>query len=260
MTPGKRLRELRRAAKLTARELGVRAAEVAGRDKPISESAVRNQENGTNGIPIDLAVAYAKVLNSDLTFILSGETEDRSNEPNFIPVVQSISGRPGPMGFASNRDRVPSIQITVDGYEEVELSAYQVVDDSLEPEFMDGDFLIVAQLRDVEVFDGDCVVVSSVVEKVVWDRLMRIKKRGISVSLFPVGQKSGEMKGITVIRGDRILSRVFFDTKVIASYRPPRLTRPDKDIVVIPDYMIVNDDDGIDDDDEGEMGDSPTEG
>ncbi len=66
-TPGARLRSLRTARGLSAVEL----AERVGR----SESAVRNQENGTNGIPPKLAALYAQALGSSAAFILYGTGE-----------------------------------------------------------------------------------------------------------------------------------------------------------------------------------------
>lgn len=61
---GPRLRETRKAAGLSAVELGALVG--------LSESAVRNQENGTNGIPADAAEAYAKALGVDPGWLLFG--------------------------------------------------------------------------------------------------------------------------------------------------------------------------------------------
>lgn len=81
MESGERLRRLREDRGLSAAELAQRV----GR----SESAVRNQENGTNGIPATLAAKYAKALGSTASYILYGEqTANHSTQltPTFLPV------------------------------------------------------------------------------------------------------------------------------------------------------------------------------
>lgn len=64
-TPGDRLRQRREAKGLSAADLAARV----GR----SESAVRNQENGTNGIPAALAKKYASALGTTAAWILYGD-------------------------------------------------------------------------------------------------------------------------------------------------------------------------------------------
>lgn len=64
-TPGERLRFARK-------RLGISADQLAGRVQR-STSAVRNQENGTNGIPSDLAKEYADALGVQPQWILYGE-------------------------------------------------------------------------------------------------------------------------------------------------------------------------------------------
>lgn len=65
MEPGERLRALREQRGMSAADLAKRV----GR----SESAVRNQENGTNGIPTALAARYAAALGSTAAYILYGD-------------------------------------------------------------------------------------------------------------------------------------------------------------------------------------------
>lgn len=71
-TPGDRLRRRREERGLTAAQL----AERVGR----SESAVRNQENGTNGIPAPLLRKYALVLGVSPGWILTGEADAKGIE------------------------------------------------------------------------------------------------------------------------------------------------------------------------------------
>lgn len=64
---GARLRELRRAAGISAATLAARVG--------LTEAAVRNQENGANGIPPPVAVQYAAILKTTPAFILFGVKE-----------------------------------------------------------------------------------------------------------------------------------------------------------------------------------------
>lgn len=73
MEPGERLRAKREERGLSAGELAQRV----GR----SESAVRNQENGTNGIPAALARKYAAALGTTAGWILYGD-----NTPDAVPL------------------------------------------------------------------------------------------------------------------------------------------------------------------------------
>lgn len=69
-TPGSRLRRARRKLNKSAGDL----ARLAG----VSASAVRNQENGTNGIPAKAAEAYAAALGVTPQWILFGEGSGKS--------------------------------------------------------------------------------------------------------------------------------------------------------------------------------------
>lgn len=85
MTPGDRLRQKRQEKGLTAEELAARV----GR----SVSAVRNQENGTNGIPAPLARKYAAALGTTAGWILYGDdTPEAPLAPsmNELPIIGPI--------------------------------------------------------------------------------------------------------------------------------------------------------------------------
>lgn len=66
-TPGARLRQARKAASMSAKDLGDRVGLV--------ESAVRNQENGTNGIKLETADLYAKALGVTAEWLMFGAGE-----------------------------------------------------------------------------------------------------------------------------------------------------------------------------------------
>lgn len=79
MTPGERLRQKRQEKGLSAEDLAARV----GR----SVSAVRNQENGTNGIPATLAKKYAAALGTTAGWLLYG---DNSPEPVRPPTTEEL--------------------------------------------------------------------------------------------------------------------------------------------------------------------------
>lgn len=83
-SPGENLRRLRTKAGLSAAELAARV----GR----SESAVRNQENGTNGIPATLAKKYAQVLGVTAAAILYGDDAPSSQgpQPAMLPIRRRV--------------------------------------------------------------------------------------------------------------------------------------------------------------------------
>lgn len=84
MTPGERLRARREERGLSAADLAQRV----GR----SESAVRNQENGTNGIPPALAKKYASALGTTAAWLLYGDTTTGGAEPvlQALPLIGQI--------------------------------------------------------------------------------------------------------------------------------------------------------------------------
>ena len=85
MTPGERLRQKRQEKGLSAEDLAARV----GR----SVSAVRNQENGTNGIPATLAKKYAAALGTTAGWILYGDDKPDAAAPpstNELPIIGPI--------------------------------------------------------------------------------------------------------------------------------------------------------------------------
>lgn len=85
MTPGDRLRQKRQDRGLSAEDLATRV----GR----SVSAIRNQENGTNGIPAPLAKKYAAALGTTAGWILYGDdTPDAVLPPTMheLPIIGPI--------------------------------------------------------------------------------------------------------------------------------------------------------------------------
>lgn len=85
MTPGERLRQKRQERGLSAEDLAARV----GR----SVSAVRNQENGTNGIPAPLARKYAAALGTTPGWLLYGhEAPEVSAGPEIseLPIIGPV--------------------------------------------------------------------------------------------------------------------------------------------------------------------------
>lgn len=81
MNPGDRLRARRRDTGLSAKELALRVG--------ISESAVRNQENNTNGIKPELAQVYARILKTTPEWLLYGRDDvpQSDDATHFVEIV-----------------------------------------------------------------------------------------------------------------------------------------------------------------------------
>lgn len=110
MTPGERLRQKRQERGLSAEDLASRV----GR----SVSAVRNQENGTNGIPAALARKYAAALGTTPAWLLYGhEVQEAAAAPEIseLPIIGPVqagawlaideSAQDEPIFFAALADR-----------------------------------------------------------------------------------------------------------------------------------------------------------
>lgn len=110
-TPGERLRKIRQERGLSALQL----AERIGR----SESAVRNQENGTNGITVPLAAKYGRALSVSPEWLLYGHGEPAGPEPASasVPVVGYVSAGSSLVQYAEGQgpfDYVPAPKMSTD--------------------------------------------------------------------------------------------------------------------------------------------------
>jgi transcriptional regulator with XRE-family HTH domain len=185
-TTGERLREARRNNGMSAEDLGRRAALELGRDRPISASAVRNQENGTNGIPVETLEAYSKVLKVPAGRLLWGEDFDLNTEPSTLAEARRqaegetghwrnptateiyeqiaiykrglISGNwlPIMVDPLSTGEEDTYIHIRIPGWhaDADRLFAYEVLDRSLEPYIRKGTVLIVADADNAWAYEG----------------------------------------------------------------------------------------------------------
>jgi transcriptional regulator with XRE-family HTH domain len=201
--PGARLRHARKQAGLSTAELGKLAAEVLGRPKPISASAVRNQENGTNGIPYSLLEAYAKALNRDVwdIFFPAEAPSDRPELPGddlgvnveniYVPILGEVSGGWEEVvlgvGLKGRKDAVLFTSDLVDGRY---LGAFEVRDDTLEPLYSKGDIVIAADASSIPIMDGDHVVATSFVGKIAVVSVRRLTCLGEKLLLLPIGARS----------------------------------------------------------------------
>lgn len=104
MHAGERLRQIRQKRGLSAADLALRI----GR----SESAVRNQENGTNGIPTPLAEKYAKALNVSAEWLLYGNSaSDERPTTETVPLVGYVSAGASLVQYSEGQgpfDQVPA--------------------------------------------------------------------------------------------------------------------------------------------------------
>lgn len=172
-TPGERLRQDRQAAGLTAAELGRRAAMVLNRDRPISESAVRNQENGTNGIPPKVAEAYGKVLKTNPARYLVADTAlspSSSVQPSGrrlrpVPVIGEV--RAGVFQAVrahieewDEREADETVPVDLPQFDRAKLVAYRVVGRSMDKEYPEGTRVVVCPAAEIGIREGDHVIVA----------------------------------------------------------------------------------------------------
>lgn len=214
LTAGERLRAARRQAGLTAEELGRRAALLLGRDRPISASAVRNQENGTNGIPIDTAQAYAEILGVSPGHIVWGDDDQATdehpitaaplNEDNeayklweelAIPAQRIISGQWLPLiidtGIPSSENHIV-VQLPGWHARDHKLQALLVIDRTLEPAFRKGSRIICAPADDAYCFNGAFVLASRMRGEEIVHSIRRISGDSSTLYLSAVGEGQGE--------------------------------------------------------------------
>jgi transcriptional regulator with XRE-family HTH domain len=198
---------------LTAEELGRRAGLVLGRDKPISPSAVRNQENGTNGIPLDTAQAYAEILGVTPSQIIWGD--DETAEPGAggsaaahngptpvelweelaIPALRVVSGAWLPLIMDTGKPQSEDhIVVGLKGWNAsiANLQAMQVIDHSLEPVYRRGAYLICAPLAETYIFDGAYVLAVMFRGSEIVNSIRRVHETDRAIILRPVNERSSE--------------------------------------------------------------------
>jgi transcriptional regulator with XRE-family HTH domain len=211
-TAGERLRAARRKAGLAADELGRRAALLLGRDKPISASAVRNQENGTNGIPTDTVQAYAEILKVSPSYIVWGDDDGDAGpeagapdaaaaaeqelwEQLAIPALRVVSANWLPMIIDSGKPTSEDhIVVGLPGWHAsgANLKALQVIDRSLEPVFRKGSYLICAPVSEGYAFNGSYVLASWFRGEEIVHSIRLVFEASGSVHIAPAQADSGE--------------------------------------------------------------------
>lgn len=164
MSPGERLRQFRKAAGMSAKELGRRAAMVLGRDRPLSEATVLNQETGINGISKDQAEAYARVLKVDPAAILFGPetTGPVASRPQGLRMVGVLGEvRAGAWAELPEQGEGPTefVPVALPEYERAHLFALHVAGRSMDRHYPDGSVVIVCPAHEAGIREGDHVVV-----------------------------------------------------------------------------------------------------
>lgn len=251
-TIGERLRRRRRELGISTAEFGRLAARAAGRPKPISASAIRNQENGTNGIPYALVDPYAEILKVPAAWLLWGVSDATPPPPDDglagdmaplreIRVADSISA-----GWTEVETSQTPITLFMDipAWEGVPLVAYEVVGDSLAPLYARGTYLICAPARATGVRDGDHIIVWRVDNlgglEVPLRTLREVKALGLasstSADLLSLGATSQPpIRWFTNGSAD-LGGHIYAEAVVVATYRiipPLRRGRP----LTVPDYL-----------------------
>lgn len=166
MNPGERLRTYRKAAGLTADELGRRAAMVLNRDRPVSAPTVRAHENGTNTISADMADAYARVLKIKPADILFGDdgpvTVSVASVPDHVRMVGIVGEvRAGAFAEIPAEEPTPTefVPVQLPDYTRAQLYALTVRGRSMDKDYPDGSVVVICPAHEAGIRANDHVVV-----------------------------------------------------------------------------------------------------
>ena len=141
---------------------------ILGRDK-LSESAVRNHENGTNGIPASVAEAYAIVLKTtpDL-YVFDKPTAAGgvvARLPQMAPMRQvDVIGdvRAGywqSVRFVEDDEPEEKLSIDLPQFARAQLFGLRVIGNSMDREYPDGTRVVICPAVEIGVREGDHVIV-----------------------------------------------------------------------------------------------------
>lgn len=170
-----RLKEIRKANKLNQTEFAQKFN--------ISQQTISNWENGVTDIDIESLTAISKTFNLSIDYIL-GETEeaiDISKIKNIMPIPQSLTKLPiigtitaGFDGIACEEDlgEIEVLDIALNGYATEECFVLKIKGNSMYPQFIDGDLVLVHKQNHVDsgtiavvLYNGDEATVKKVIYK-----------------------------------------------------------------------------------------------
>lgn len=170
-----RLKEIRKANKLNQTEFAKKFN--------ISQQTISNWENGVTDIDIESLTAISKTFNLTIDYIL-GETEeaiDISKIKNIMPIPQSLTKLPiigtitaGYDGTACEEDlgEIEVLDIALNGYAAEECFVLKIKGNSMYPQFIDGDLVLVHKQNHVDsgtiavvLYNGDEATVKKVIYK-----------------------------------------------------------------------------------------------
>jgi transcriptional regulator with XRE-family HTH domain len=228
MTPGERLRKARTAAGVSTKELGEKAAVVMGRPRPLSPSAIRNQENGTNGIPLIALLAYAAILNVPKEWLLGLDEEYDSTLKQIeltnltISMIGSLSAEWTEAALPANPTWEPNLFLRLPDFENTSLVAYEVIDRTLEPHYPINSAIVCMRVEEMGLRSGDHVVVGGLEDDAATIRLMEIRRSAFSVDLHSLNPRRPQK--ITLLRHgeiDPFDQIALIESVVVASLRRP---------------------------------------
>lgn len=170
-----RLKEIRKANKLNQTEFAKKFN--------ISQQTISNWENGVTDIDIESLTAISKTFNLTIDYIL-GETEeaiDISKIKNIMPIPQSLTKLPiigtitaGYDGTAREEDlgEIEVLDVALNGYATEECFVLRIKGNSMYPQFIDGDLVLVHKQNHVDsgtiavvLYNGDEATVKKVIYK-----------------------------------------------------------------------------------------------
>ena len=198
---------------------------VLSRDRPISESAVRNQENGTNGIPRDVAEAYAKVLKTTAGWLLYGEG-DQVTVANAalrrVPVVGTVQAGhwSTPLALEDAGSVEEYLEVHLPQFDRARLFALRVVGRSMDKEYPEGTQIIVCPVQEIGVREGDHVIVRRTRGLQVETTVKEVLIEGDHLALWPRSTDEAYQTPIRIaINRDATDEGVEIIGVVVASYK-----------------------------------------
>ncbi len=225
MTPGARIREARRAAGKTQAEV---AAALGA-----TQSVISDWENDRLHSWVDVAERLALLLGRP-----QGYFRERGAAPveaRGIDVIGAVQGGVFQLAVEwPDEDRFQVPVAPLPGYEGVQLRALKVVGPSVNQLYPDGSYVIVARAEDVEVREGDRVVVyrshGGLIEATIKE--LRVEQDG-RIALWPRSDHPEFQEPIYLEASDQDAPQIAF--VVVGSFRqerrpPPRVQLPPRTI------------------------------
>lgn len=190
-TPAERLRQARKAA-------GFRSAAEFARQHGIEEVTYRSHENGVRGIPVSAARHYGKLLATSWQWILTGEGDPKHGPRrreratlHAVPVIDRVRAGQWSEVVDPHQPGDGSAWLYADMSVGPRSFALDIIGDSMEPLFREGDRIIVDP--DIAPRPGDFVVAKLADETEAtfkeYEEVERAKGQIVAINLRPLNSR-----------------------------------------------------------------------